>query len=371
MRNQKAFCDALACFLDGVIVTLVDEVDGPVEKDLGELLRDYNIHCVIGPWMSLERTPSSLGVNHLTAIQHGIASLLGIFGNLMTCTVAHYLLVSGAVDADDEVNVAGDDGIILEVPITAPVIDVCLEKTGDTEPTKAFSSKEEGAICLKRPIRHDIDLFLVDNIIPPTLVTAYTSLSGEDPDSRYHTFGISDLPISERLSIVGKDLFRFLRSAYVMQYQDTESLSLIWRGFAKAAGNLLHIDFRVYQAKFGERDFIFWPADPSGYDFLSVDPYWIWCLLYAGSRSFHKRGREQISCASLKDSGDEVVGNNTKRLSLLKRLNYVDTVVLTETLDDLQTPFRLYRMLTRPKTLEPEIYRFSCLKDIPVELIFD
>jgi hypothetical protein len=371
MRNQKSFCDALAGFLDGVIVTLVDEVEGLVETDLGELLRDYNIHCVVGPWMSLERTPSHLGVNHLSAIRHGIASLLGIFGNLMTCTVAHYLLVAGAVDTDNEVNVAGDDGIILEVSITAPIIDVCLEKVGDTVAEKAFSSREEGAICLKRPIRHDVDLLLLDNVIPPTLVTAFTYLSGEDPDPRYHTFRLSELSISERLSVVGKDLFRFFRSAYKLQYQNTEILSSIWRGFARAAGILLKIDFRAYQSRFGERDFIFWPADPSGYDFLSVDPYWIWCLLYGGSRSFHRRERIEVPFTSLKYPGDVVVGNGSKRLSLLKRLNYLDDVALTETLDSLQTPYRLFRMLTRPKSLDPEVYRFSCIRDIPVELIFN
>jgi hypothetical protein len=353
------------------MVIIVDEVYGPIECDLGDLLRDYNEHCVVGPWMSLERSPSSLGVSHLTAIQHGIASLLGIFGNLMTCTVAHYLLVLGVVDTDDEINIAGDDGILLETPITAPAVDVCLEKVGDTEPSKAFSSKEDGAICLKRPILHDTDLLLLDNIIPPTLVTAYTYLAGEDPDPRYHSYGLDQLTVSDRLSIVGRDLFRFFRSAYIMQYQDVETLGSIWRGFARAASILMKIDFRAYQAKYGERDFIFWPLDPSNYDFLSVDPYWVWCLMYAGSRSFHRRGQVRVEVSSLTNVGDAVEGNMTKRLSLLKRLDYIDSKPLSESLDELQTPHRLYRMLTHPQSLEPEIYSFSCQKDIPVELLFD
>jgi len=101
-----------------------------------------------------------------------------------------------------------------------------------------------------------------------------------------------------------------------------------------------------------------------------VDPYWIWCLYYAGSRSYHRREQQIIPVESLRYAGDKVVGNSTKRLALLEKLGYVRYRPMTIMLDEISSPAHMYRLLVFRKTLEPEIVEYECLKDIPDVLLF-
>jgi hypothetical protein len=101
----------------------VDERIGPVEEDLGDLVLDYAIHCVEKPPLSIERYDPSF--EDIT-FYHEVASMLGIFGNLMTCTFAHGVVVgmsSPDVDSNQVYNCAGDDGLIPERLSTAHPID--------------------------------------------------------------------------------------------------------------------------------------------------------------------------------------------------------------------------------------------------------
>jgi hypothetical protein len=92
--------------------------------------------------------------------------------------------------------------------------------------------------------------------------------------------------------------------------------------------------------------------------------------MYAGSRSYHLRGHEYIVPHLLSRSGDVVRGNSTKRLSLLEKLGYVLMTPVTVNLDEIASPLFLYRLLTFPKSLDPEIVTFECIKDVPDHLIF-
>jgi len=110
MAEQRYFVRELGNYLLGVEVMVMDEREGPICKDLGALLVEYEDVCVSEPALSYERYDST----RKDPVPHGVASLLGIFGNLMTCTLAHFLIMSAVVDDTYAINIAGDDGIVPE-----------------------------------------------------------------------------------------------------------------------------------------------------------------------------------------------------------------------------------------------------------------
>jgi hypothetical protein len=185
MQAQRSFCRSLAEFFKGVEVEVFDEHYGRYLADLGEMLEDYNEHCVDYPLLNQERVPDDVrtvdGDYH-----HGAASMLGIYGNLMTCTVAHFMIVSLSVENPyEEDNTAGDDGMILFFLLTYYSVLIAISLVGVFAIDKTFRSDEPGAIALKRPVYEDFDpdtqsmkISTKDNLVPPTLAVAVSYLEG-------------------------------------------------------------------------------------------------------------------------------------------------------------------------------------------------
>jgi hypothetical protein len=372
MVEQKGFCNSLAKFMSGVPFTIVDERDGPVTVDLGDLLTEYNDHCVVEPLMSLERSPVSMANLNSDIIAHARAALLGIFGNLMSCTVAHYLAVCQTIDGFEEDNTAGDDGLILCYEFSRFFVDVAISLVGDWEPTKCFRSDEEGAICLKRPIfQVDGELLLGFNLVPPNVINSLSYLLGSAVDDRYH-FYHADLPLNERISTVGIDLLRFLRVCWIRQFEDFEQICRVYDGFVAMTRSVL--------SKSGGRDFLneiavgrlrsVWPINPRSYSFYDMDPMWCYAVLRCTTQSFKVKRHQPISQSSLQMPGDVAVGNSSPRLSLLRRLGYVDFDHVYEEFSDEEAPYVFYQRLTGLDRT-PEVYRYVCLKDIPECFLYD
>jgi hypothetical protein len=368
MVEQKNFCKSLADFMDGVIVYLVDEVDGLVERDLGELLREYNQHCVVGPSMSVERAPEHLQPP-TTEFGHGTASLLGIFGNLMTCTIAHFLITAPTVDSvEDEENIAGDDGQICVRPDTKYFVFASISLVGSWEDSKTFWLGEEGAICLKRPILlTEAGIQLLENIVPPTLISCVAYFSGRNPDSRYNFTNLDDLSLTDRINIVGTDLLRCLRSIYRHGYDRLDIIYDLYDGFKRLGRRILDFDVELYAEK--NIGMVFWPVDPRDYDFHAVDPMWIMLQCYSTHREMVVREYEEISPFALVYSGDEVKGNSTPRLTLLEKLNYVRKKPVFRHLDKFSVALELYNIFNG-RLVTPMLYQYSCIKDIPDQFHF-
>jgi len=366
MAEQKGFCESLAEFMSGVTVYLVDECDGVVERDLGELLNEYNIHCVFNPMVSIERAPRELHPSS-PIFSHGTASLLGIFGNLMTCTVAHYLLIAHVTDGFDEDNTAGDDGLVMEHDYSSYFIDKAVSLIGDWEPEKCFNSKEPGAIALKRPLHQTTsELELKINVVPPTLVTAVTFLLGRDVDTRFTSYNLDELDLPSRFKIVGLDLLRCLRVLYRIQYPNFEMIASLYQGFKRLVRRTIHCDAEG----FGVKHNVLWPVDPSKYSFYDSDPYEVWVSLNAGYQVVDERRHQDVYCMDLRVDGDVVVGNSSPRLVFLEKLGYIVKERVTRQLDQMESYHHLMNEFMHVRRA-PVVYKYTCLKSLPEPLIFD
>jgi hypothetical protein len=369
-REQRSFCLELVEFFTGVSVTVVDEHYGPEERDLGEMLWDYYVHCVDRPLTSLERTPARFGLQDHISYQHGVASLLGIFGNLMTCTLAHFLILSPTVETPEEINIAGDDGLALEHDANEVHLDAAIELVGTVEKTKNFRSDEEGAICLKRPL-HQIGsrLELSYNIVPPTVATALSYIAGKDLDPRFNHIGIEDLKPVDRVSLVGVDLLRFLRSCYALKYENVGLITAIFEGFEGAVRSQFNASMESLRIRWGHN--LFWPIHPGDYDFLAVDPIRLWCIYYTGSRAFHVRERVHLNVWAFREVGDVARCNSNRRLVLLERLGFVEKESISIQLDGLDAADFMYNLFVNPRFLPPEVYSYRVIRDIPDYFMYE
>jgi hypothetical protein len=220
MEEQKFFVQALATFFMGVPVKYLDEVHGVCEVDLGELLEEYNEVCNWYPEVSLERC-----LKEQIVISHSLASMLGIFGNLMTCTSAHGISVLMLHQSELHDNVAGDDGLDDETDSGGHLPGV-IESLGIVEWTKTYPSTDPYPVCLKRPLlvsASGVDLGL--NVVPPNLALV-NNLLGIRDDPRY-TFYHDDLTRDDRRTIIGRDLLRFLDSARRCPHLEPEDKRIV------------------------------------------------------------------------------------------------------------------------------------------------
>lgn len=365
-KEQKKFIRALTEFFRGCKVIIVDEYLGPLETDLGDLLEQYEETCVHEPTVSFERTFGNRYEDD-TPIGHARASMLGIFGNLMTCTLAHYLLVAPCVDNDMEINIAGDDGLVLETLLNRYFLDSAIGLVGDCAPDKTMKTNDPSAVCLKRPIMEERPtLNLGYNLIPPNIATAVSQLLGRPCNSRFDFQGLEDLSVTQRLDVLGKDLLRFLEACYKAGVDEYEAGSVI-QGFKKLAASILR--FTPISGPLSELGYV-WPLSPYEYSYYTISPLTVYAWAFCTSLSFHVRREEKIEAASLRFSGEEVAGNSDRRLVLLERLGYIEKTPYLETLSGYDSCARWLSLQTSV-FFEPVLYQYTCIKDIPSSFIYE
>lgn len=106
MSEQKHFLAELANSMRGVTVTLLDTLQGPTPRDLGELLEEYNSSCNYEGEFSMQ---DRLGVEGI--FRHICASFLGIYGNISSCTALHGISLVSLLTNLDGASVIGDDAM--------------------------------------------------------------------------------------------------------------------------------------------------------------------------------------------------------------------------------------------------------------------
>jgi len=355
---------SLASFFSEVPVVIVDEHYGPLEVDLGDLLEQYYEICVDQPELTLERCQVE---DHSYPFYHHVASMLGIFGNLMSCTFAHFATLSPFITTFDEYNCAGDDGLIPENIANSSGIDAGIKLVGSYAREKSFRGDEEGAICLKRPFQETIpNPTLLQNLVPPTLATVLLLLSDEQ-DPRFQRFG--DETVGESISVVGKDLLRFLRSAHRMRFEEIERLDAVVNGFRYLVKKLTGI---LPTPGFPSRSHpYFWPVTPGSYGFeeFSHDPLFILSLYYSPDLDtvpvWEVRNSDEVEMECYKE-GDQWIGNNSRRLKLLEMLGYVKKEEMMRRLETTaeKTAYWFWRFDTDREHL-PSVYLFEISQTIP------
>lgn len=369
--EQRSFMNNLAEFMSGVEVNIWDEHVGLLQVDLGDLLRDYNIHCVDAPVVSMERVPERIR-SHDVPVEHGSASMLGIFGNLMTCTLTHFLILSTLIEMFDRINVAGDDGLVPMLEGEEMMFENAISLVGVCAPEKTMLSSDEGAVHLKRPISEAFPFLLHgENFVPPNIAVAATYLSGEDVDPRYQYLGVDEIPLGERISIVGKDLLRFLQSVYNRRETitvDLEDVFRVFRGFRSLVAKIIGIVPAARQWSPRELNYV-WPVDPSQYDFLSSDPTMVYCVCCCSDiTEVFELDVCTVDIVDFRFSGDVFISNSSKHLSFLETLGFLEKTERRIHLEYAEAVHHLYRRFSRART-PPVVYDYCVVKDIPDHML--
>jgi len=355
MSEQKYFMDELGNFFAGVEVTVMDERRGPIAKDLGEMLEVYAKTCVRGPLLSLERFNGDE-----TSVPHGMASLLGIFGNLMTCTTGHFFAISPLMDNFLSGNVAGDDGIIGEDAMNSLDTHLALCHIGAYSRDKCFAGDEDAPVCLKRPFTQNIPICAIENAyIPPSLAKSHSYLVPWDVDPRFQFYDRELLSPSERVGVVGKDLLRYMSSGFDAG-MDMTGMHEVWNGYTRAVRSTTGIVIDLQGC-----DRPFWPASPIVLQY-GIHPA-LHMLLYTRITEgpVFKHGEIGTDEQAIRYQGEEEELNSSKRLKLLERLGYVtlENIVLEAVDNEFRYEYWRKKLLKRP--MGPDVYRVSVVKDIP------
>jgi hypothetical protein len=370
-HEQKFFLDALSTFCRGVPFTYVDVKQGLITIDMGDLISDYNHECNYRTPISFERVPSLR--DHPVAAHH-YASALGIYGNLMTCTLPHGIIMMQLVEHEDQVNVAGDDGAVDENDDNEDQIDIAITAMGKYSREKCFDSSQPGVICLKRPLQVAGSTVIHGVLIIPPCLISIAELRFDYEDPRYRYVGLR--PIGKDLvRRTGRELFRFLRSAYRARYALTIDemkivLSVIHRIsilFEERMEGHLMICGGDYS----------WPGIPNHETwsddlikhYFSVDP-----LLYTASQCYtgYARVASRGWCPytpSWESSrvGEEFRCNSSRLLGLWETLGYIEKED-EFTLVSGEIGFQI--VCQSLVSTVPKVSSYRVLKDVPSHLVF-
>ncbi|QMP84026.1 hypothetical protein [Rhizoctonia solani ambivirus 2] len=376
MAVQKTFMSRLCEFVRGYPFSYFDVRKGLVTEDFGDVLDRYTASCVVNPRLTYDRVSKKLKLwSTDTHPRQYTASMLGIFGNLMSCTFEHAAIMGQCIEDETQGGVAGDDGHLAEDEHNEHYIRCSACAIGVYEESKCFNTLEPPCISLKRPITQvpDSTILIAGQMpIPPSFHLLKRLLQPSLFDARYVSF---DEPSrSQLVSMTGRALFRFLRSCYFQR----EMLSDQSLAYALGFANVITFAVRELDEKFdistegrlpacNPSHHYFWPTiAESVEEFRLHDPArslvnrW-----YNGHITASIRGRVNNE-SRLRFIGDSCTSNSTKWISLMVTLGYIESDLARTVLFDMQGYLYLVRYLTDP---EPIMYSFSVVKDIPAHLV--
>lgn len=196
-------------------------------------------------------------------------------------------------------------------------------------------------------------------------MTTVAYLFGRSPDSRYSFIGLEAMPVNKRVSVIGKDLYRFLSSVFNKGVRELTEVYEVYEGFTRLVRSYLLKGVTASLTPY------FWPVNPLHYDFFSDHPG-IVLLTMKNEVLFHDIPLfQKIPCEeqSLTQPGDTQRCNSDGRLKLLERLGYVqkDQVTYFGTLEQ-SWAYWLWRLkLLRHKI--PSVYDFSVVSHVPSHFV--
>jgi len=360
MEEQINFLENLAEFCYGYTITMVTAVDGVVQEDLGHLISEYNHHCNIWPGVSYERFDEELLFH--SAYQR-VAGMLGVYGNLMTCTFAHGAVISTFGEDEDQSNVAGDDGLVPETEDDAVVIEAAIDLLGIHETSKEFISTEPGAIALKRPLRtvDSTKVMLKEMLIWPNLANLRFIFNDiKDPRFTYYRSYSRD----DKVNLLGAEISRMLRSIY-RSGQDYFRLNddlIVVDTYLHNLEELAERRFNV-SLKGGSSigDKIRWPSIPSRFEEYFDDPRVRKAEnLFKGAHTVAFRSHIPFDRAMMTET--EFSCNTNKVLKFLEQIGCVEK---TAEVIHLTGSKGYDTFLGCLKTLTPIVYRYCVVKAIP------
>lgn len=350
----KRFLDRLSSWCDGTTVRVVDAVEGLVERDLGALLAEYNGTMNYQPGYSLERVADEFAE---VLEYHNRAGFLGVYGNINFSTFVHGASLLMVLQRMDQANVAGDDAHFDAESGKEAESERIVDANGYVEPTKVFRTDQEGAVCLKRGVIQEGTRVL------PKVMLVFPSFSNIGQLFKYQApqFPRSPLSKSEKLSLVGTELFRFFRGVHLSGVQQDlpQVIHLI-----QAIYETAHLPKQGCMPPWSDKLIPVCPTNPE--DITNSSPLSV--LLHHHFTDgvvlpkFQDIGEIDDSLDPCLNVGGTWVGSSTKKLRYLEVLGYVVREEMSEVLWGVEAYNRVVDVFAREGV---KVYRYNVVRSIP------
>jgi len=364
-HESRHFLLQLSSFCAGFRIKLMDEVDGLVEVDFGNLLGIYaQQNCY--PEYTLERCDDFYA--ELVSFHH-VAGFLGVYGNLPSSTFLHGASVLEAVGDPDKLNAAGDDGHCASMPGTYKdyTIGRTVRRNGIVEEEKLFWTYEEGAVCLKRGLVQ-IGNYLVQKemILWPSISLLLEGIFGPEIDHHHRS------PIkrskTEIKSAIASEMMRFLNSIFLHNQQFGLPLEYITQ-FCNTVWSSCGLPREGSVPQLGGT--FLCPIVPRDISYFEHSPL-------RQVISYHYSGTVELPLRGSTDSFDNTTlvnipgwfftANSTPYLGFLESLGYVTSEPVKRYYFDLDGFDRLVKEFS---TSLPSVLEYQVVKSIPAEFEYN
>jgi hypothetical protein len=365
MSEQKHFLVELAHEMRGTSVILIDTLQGPTPKDLGDLIEEYNVFCNYeGEFSMADR----LGVEGI--YRHICASFLGIYGNISSCTALHGISLVSMLTNLDGASVIGDDAMarFMKGNMSMEEFHAGVLKLGSVhrEKYKEFDEEfieEEGTQprswhYAKRPIKRLAGKMYQGRLIDWPLIP-YMITSVERPTS-YHT--VKTISPQKNIKVFCMQAGRLLDHIRGEDL-DSETEELI-RAYLEVGYSVWGLSFSGSVGHFVSKHRLFSLAYPCIDGTMSFSEDWLDFIA-------HKCFGDSVDLPVLYDASDDRAAfgaeiwetGMTPLLSLGKTMGWIsaepifETVILSEVTVD--------RFLNFIRFRPQGVYRFYLLNDVP------
>jgi hypothetical protein len=356
-HEQRYFLDFLAALMDGVEIIIFDTHSGFRKVFLSEMIREYNT-LNKEPEYSMERI-----WNIDLVLHHSVAGFLGVYGNLITCTIPHGLSLMTLRDVGLKSWCAGDDGgSIGNKKDGSHENDLRLmtASNGELQWEKVFVSKDGDAmIALKRLLLClPGSLHLVPNVLFPPFSVFFDKdyrfddhrSKDEDPCSTFCS-GLLSMLYQMSLSDFGESDVSFLKDFLPVIYKH---MALPFEGFfPPLCGHVL---------RYGRSSLSFTVPRILG-DFWQTDPNRALLDAFMPDH-FHGTYSEELPWDGI--VRDEWQSNGDKLLSMAVRMGYLEReeVRVTYVIEE-DVRSAVYREYLRDHDSRNLVYQFRMIDDVP------
>lgn len=209
MSAQRPFLERLSVYCSGRRVVVADGELGLIERDLGDIIREYNAMNT-QPGFRWESEPT------IFPETHGVAGFLGVFGNIATCNFLHGAVILQCCDTEEECGCAGDDVVV--VVEEEETVWACASTLGILALEKTFLSSDLDAVYLKRRTWVDIREFHLRQSHPFQLPSfLLDAVTGTHPITRFRE---SSMSRRELIDYAANSVMASFRSASYLHRRD-------------------------------------------------------------------------------------------------------------------------------------------------------
>lgn len=362
-HESRHFLLRLSSFCSGYKIKLMDEVDGFIEVDFGNLLGVYaQQNCF--PEYTLERC-DEFYVDLISF--HHVAGFLGVYGNLPSSTFLHGASCLQVVGDPNKINCAGDDGHAASVPGTYKdyTLDRVIRRNGLLEESKMYWTYEEGSICLKRGIVQ-IGSFLLQKemILWPSISLILECIFGEKAPS--HNRNPTKRSKIDIQSAVATEMFRFMNSLFLHNQQFGLHLDYAAQFCRNVWTNCgLPVCGSVPQLG-GQYLCPIMPRDESAFQHSPLNQ--LISYHYSGRVELPLRGSTSSFEVTefLNIAGWQFTCNTSSYYGFLETLGYLESVPIKRTYFDIDGFDRLIKEFSSPG---PSVVEYSVLRVVPDQFL--